>query len=519
MRVLFLFLATFLALYTQLFKLTAVPGLHFDEGWQGVFAHRILTEPGFYPVEAMNPYTTPIVHYILALFFKIFSPSLVVMRGVYAGMNLTSLALLSAFLWRHDKKNAAAWLVLIWALLPLAVHDHRFYVEVTGFYGLCLALTIWGLDLWNRRPQLSSSLVAGSILAAAYSHILFVSVLVAAIFVLACHFPEETKSWRAKMLFAMIALLLFPLPVRMGLGLGKISPFLLAFGLTGLSGVALFSNTHWSRWIDYSYKNTDKIFRWLLVLALPFLFAFVGLIWNGFWPYAQATGHLQLRWLPINAIIFIALAAIQLKTKEQSGIQNILWHSFVAVFLMTSILILKQSPRYYMVPGILAMMWCATVLGDLGLKWIQGLLGLGFVTWNLWAFQTYYIAQFEREGSTTQEFKFLFFHDNGRDFRPFQKIFQWGIETNCLAPKPWVEDDRFARPFDFMQYTQPKALQSSQPCPWNTEDLFFSHITNYDPTFAGQRNDANTPPPKGAENVKFLAHFPEWGDLAVWIRR
>src|SRR5690349_2384890 len=129
--------ASALAFYTQLTRLTSVPGLHFDEAWQGLFAYRIAGEHGFFPVAAMNSYTSPMVHYPIAAAFKAFGPSLSTMRGFYAAMNLATLGLLAALLRRFGERRAAAWLALLWALLPLSVHDHRFYVEMTGFFGFC----------------------------------------------------------------------------------------------------------------------------------------------------------------------------------------------------------------------------------------------------------------------------------------------------------------------------------------------------------------------------------------------
>jgi hypothetical protein len=48
------------ALYQPYFQMSHVPGPHFDEAWQGLFINRILNEPGFFPTQAMNSYTTPV---------------------------------------------------------------------------------------------------------------------------------------------------------------------------------------------------------------------------------------------------------------------------------------------------------------------------------------------------------------------------------------------------------------------------------------------------------------------------
>ncbi|MBI3542402.1 MAG: hypothetical protein HY075_03895 [Deltaproteobacteria bacterium] len=531
-----------LAAYTQLTQLTSVPGLHFDEAWQGNFANRIATEPGFRPTEAMNSYTTPIVHYLLALVFRAFGPSLEAMRGAYAAMNLGSLALLAALLWWLGERAAVAWFTLMWALLPLAVHDHRFHVEVTGFHSLCFAVLVWGLALWRRRPVLSPVLVAASIVAGTYSHVLFISVFAAGLFALARSFPAEFRSRRSQALITVVALLLIPLPVRMGLGLGKASPLALAGALACTAAWAALTPrwirgySLWQRWP----RRAMRLSKLAFVCALPFLVGFVALLWNGPWPYAQATGHLDnVRWMPLNALIFLMLMAMQLNTRARTLFggahvderrhdelreryhlsPSLVWGAFVATFLVASILILKQSPRYYTVPTILAMIWASQRLARIHSRKAQLQIAVIFAAWNLWAFEHEYLARFEHSGSTTIEFTAGPYHDNGRDFRPFQKLFAWGLETGCLSRTPWVEDDRFGQPFRFLWLSSPGPKPDAR-CPWPPGDVFYSHITDYDPRVAdASRNDSNTPPPGDAPNVKFLAHFPEWGDLAVWIRR
>ena len=497
-----------LAAYTQFTELAAVPGLHFDEAWQGVFAHRIATESGFYPTSAMNSYTSPVVHYLLAATFKLFGPSLTVMRATYAAFNFLTLALILGLFLRMGEKKAMIWFTLLWALLPLSVHDHRFYVEMTGFFGLCFALVLWGLALWRKHPALSFTLALTGIVAGSYSHILFIAVFAGALYVGAYYFASEFHSKRGRALVATTALALAPLALRMGMGLQKPLPFALAAAFVVL---ALLTFTQvWKRATQWAPRSG----RWLTVAAIPFLFGFVALMWNGNWPYAQATGFFEWIWLPLNAALFIWLAFRQ--NKKNALFSSMLWHSFLATFLVSSLLILKQSPRYYYVPTLLAMMWMALRLARLDRPSTQWALGLAFTVWNLWAFQTAYVARFENYGSTTKEFSAGFYHDNGRDFRPFQKAYSWLVSQNCQDDLLWVEDDRFLFPVNFLRLTAPKPTAS---CPWPYDSLFFSHIENYDSQSQEKRTEHNTPPPTNAPHVKLLAHFPEWGDLAFWIRK
>lgn len=503
MPLLILLLAYALAAYTQLTHLTAVPGLHFDEAWQGLYAHRILNEAGFFPFTAMNSYTSPVLHYLLAGVFKLFGPSLAAMRGAYAAMNLASLALIMGFLAKIGRRPAAVWFALLWALLPLSVHDHRFYVEMTGFHGLCFASLIWGFALWRAKPQKSFALILISILAGTYSHILFIATFAGAIVVLAKTYPREFTSSRSRTLIAVTSSLLLPLPIRMGIGLSRALPFGLAIALAVLGIWALTS-------MKQLPKIANRVMPLLLWTSLPFLFAFVFLHWNGFWAYAQATGHLGPWWIPLNAGLFLVFAIRELRTKSR----NDLWNAFIAVFAFSSLLIFKQTPRYYMIPTILAMMWISIRLSEIQRRQVFISIAMVFVAFNFWIFQKAYIQRYETQGSTTLDFRLGIFNDNGRDFRPFQKIFDWAVRNNCQDELRWMEDDRFLLPVDFLRLTAPLPTEK---CVWTRHQVFFSHIPNYDPKLNGHRNEFNTPPPY--PNVKFLAHFPEWGDLSLWKRR
>lgn len=507
-----------LASYTQLTHLTAIPGLHFDEAWQGLFAHRIAAEPGFFPSTAMNSYTSPVIHYLLAGAFKVFGPSLTSMRGAYAAMNLLTLASIAALLRRRREKRAAAWFALFWALLPMSVHTHRFYIEMTGFFGACLAMGLWGLALWSARPKLSFILVCGSIAVGSYSHVLFVAVFAGVLFTAARHWPAEFTARRARLAAGATALLLIPLAIRMAAGLGKPLPAAMAGALGALAAWAFAAGWAWDK--IPAFLGRGRIDSWLVLIAAPFLVAYVFLIWNGNWPYAQATGFLDWRWLPLNATIFVTLALtprlLPSMRPARHDPSSVAWTAFIATFVASSALIFKQSPRYYMAPTILAMLWISLTLARVKKPALQAALAATFTLWNFWCFERAYIFRFAREGSTTIEFRAGPFHDNGRDFRPFQKAFAWTVEHNCQQELRWVEDDRFLLPIEFLRLTAP---QPKGPCPWGSGDLFFSHINEYDRTIRTPRHETNTPAPTLAPHVKLLAHSPDWGDLAFWIRR
>jgi hypothetical protein len=54
-----LILALLLGLVLRLLFIAKAPGIHFDEAWAANYAHKIASEPGFWPINAMSPYTHP----------------------------------------------------------------------------------------------------------------------------------------------------------------------------------------------------------------------------------------------------------------------------------------------------------------------------------------------------------------------------------------------------------------------------------------------------------------------------
>jgi hypothetical protein len=453
----------------------------------------------------MNSYTGSVVHYWLAAVFAIFGASINAMRGAYAAMNLSALGLIVALLWRQKEKSAAVWFTLLWAVLPLSVHNHRFYIEVTGFFGFCFALVLWGLELWEKRPAIAFVLLFFSTIFATYSHILFVAVFAAGLFILPRHFPARFLQFRSRVLVAAIAVALVPLAIRMGWGLQKTLPYALAATLVATAVCALFRPT----WIGIVSRTTPV----LAFLATPFLVSFLLLQWNGAWPYAQATGHLSPLWLiPVNIVLFLGLVIAEYRRKPRAK-DTLAWDAFLATFFFSSLIILKQTPHYYIVPVMTAMIWAARRLSALSSLKTACAIAFVILGWNLFAFQRLYIAQYEKEGPTSAEFRVGLFHDNGRDFRPFQKVFAWLEERGCQFELKWVEDDRIGHPFHFLQHTAPQPKTS---CPWTSDQLFFSHLENYDPSSSVPRTAENTPPPSWANHVKLLAHFREWGDLAIY---
>ncbi len=504
----FLFFLFSIAVYTQFRQIVDVPGLHFDEGWQAIHAHRIATEKGFWPMSAMNSYTAPVFHYFLGSVFKFFGSTLEVERFFLGSLNILSLLIFVFILWKANYRRAAYWFILLWALLPINVHNHRFFVEVTVFHTFCFALFSLGIVLFKKQPQLGSVLFVLAYSLGILSHVLFITVFLSAIVVFALKFPEEFYSKHGKnALMAAGTVTAFCL-IRMGYGLQKALPLVLATGLI------LFLISQLTKFDFFWSKLSQWIYKLGFILGSCLLFLFALVFWNGFWPYAQMTSDLNVvLWLPINFIFLLYILFFPERNKNKSEkheTANWVWAFFILSLVIAQCLIFKPSSRYYTLPTILLCLWVSLKMQKVSLIRMHLVWAIPLVLWNVWAFEKKLITPFQTNGAFDQEFRFLIFHDTSRDFRPIQKAWKWIVKENCQDVFHWLENDRYMYPVNFLKISTPPAIPG-KTCSWTSDALYFSHIPNYS---VGLK-EYGAP----VENVRFLYHEKNWGDLAFFIKK
>ncbi len=504
---LFWTLAFCAAVFTQTTHLLDLPGLHFDEAWQGLFAHKIAVISDFYPTTAMNSYTSPILHYVLAIVFKIFSPSLFTMRMFFAVLNLSTLALLTTFIYKVSNPIASAIFCIFWALLPLSYVNHRFYIELTSFHGFCLAILIWAL-YYFKKPW-SPFMIVFSILAGCYSHIIFITVYFSTLLISMRHFPLEVKSKKFQITVGSIALLLLPLTIRMAIDTKKLGPKALVVALMFMS-LHFFGTKFTSKPLQIFSKIWNKYF---FILSLPAFAIFSYFHFDGRWPLTQIHSSLPKEWLPINAAFLFLSLLFSFKIRQPNFYATISKRTFLTILILVSILVLKQSPRFMTIPMIFCFLWLSIEISQYRLKTFQLVWMLLFVSWNLYSFFEVYQKPFLTRGTIDREVKIWPFKENARDFRPFQKVYRWMSENGCAFQIEWVEDDRFKRAIEFLRLTdRPK----SKKCEFSSKDeAFFSHIPEY--SFFEKQNLAQLPPP--TPQVKLFYHQDDWGDLAIFKRK
>ena len=121
------------------------PAWHLDEAWAGLYAHRIATEPGFWPIQAMVPYTFAWPHYWAALFFKIFGTCVATYRAAGQVAVITGIFLIAESLRKAGEKKAAYFLPGVIAFFPALVINQRWVIDMNTFHVLCVGLFSLGL--------------------------------------------------------------------------------------------------------------------------------------------------------------------------------------------------------------------------------------------------------------------------------------------------------------------------------------------------------------------------------------
>lgn len=501
---LFLALGFMASVFTQVYAITKIPGLHFDEAWQGEFANRFLHPELSHigpeaPLAAMNSYTTPILHAILALQFKVWGPSLLVMRATLAALNLSALAICIAAL-APLSIGAAGFFAFIWALLPLSVHDHRFYIEMTSLHGLCFALILaftFGLKK-NPKPSFAKrALWALAFWVGCYSHVLFIAVGISALIFVSSRQPEAWVSKTFRNHVAFFSLTLLPLATRMALGTKKAMPIVLVMSLASLALIAWrASEKQWS----LIGKISASTARLVPFLAIPHLVFFSFYLMGGSWPYAQVTSVFSF-WLGVpNAILWVLILATA-TSKPRTETEADAVAGFYCLFLTTSVLMLNQAPRYYVIALIAAIVVMALRLESLRPK-IAMPIFLAFIGWNSFLFVFHYVKPFSENGARITEFRSWRFHDSARDFRPAQRVHEW-LKTNGCRYSSDIEPTTFQiyLPLAFLSLTEP---DDTLTCKLDKKNLMIATVP-----------ENLTSPVKG---YRLLHTDRSWGDLAAWSR-
>ncbi len=509
-----------LLILTQFYQIIDVPGLHYDEAWQARHADEIAFLRGFWPTEAMNAYTLPIVHYALAVVFRLLGTSIETLRYSIGILNIISSIFLSLAVWRISQKK---WIAIITLLLTLSthayfIHARRFYIEVHYWFYFVAATVFFLMTGPLTEPRRNSMRQLGALLLialGALSHVLFCfygfSLFVTeALLQKRTADPKQTNTNLFSMRQYQFLFFLFAgLFLRMHLGTAKLLPLGAFFCFVV---VAVFIKKAY--YFIYIYRK--YIFKALGLLAAPLILTQLTMNYSGLWPYAQVTGVLRGSFLIGNGVAAIAVLFNLAKHLWPDLIRNSKLlarpiHAasvfYVLSLLCTAAVALKPSPKYYFIPSLVfivlsAMVFSASEFVLPRYRMGRRTLGALILAANLSAFYFNYLKPFQLHGATSNEFYFGFLHDNARDFRPFQKVVRHLAESGCLTKFHRSYDDRFNVPIvilkkSYVNYVAP------QSCAVDADRLYFSSISNYCVTCPKPNN--------------VYKHDQSWGDLALFL--
>lgn len=418
--------------FFHFFALHAAPGLHFDEAWAMNFAHRIAFEPGFWPLTAQSPYTSPWAHYWAALWLKLLGPSLYVFRFSQVILSLAGLLCFCVALWRRGYERAACWLPLMAALLPGLVLNHRFAIELNGFHAFCFGLMVLGLGLGRVAWLTALAWVIGS-----SSHILFFAVGLALLAAIVWEKREIRLGDRwcggiASLALAAFFFRVFLLIPEKGKGLAL---FLVAlFAAFGF----FFPPTRWlprPRWID----------SFVGLVAFTFLANAVFFL-EGSWSVALSTGLKAWRGLGGAGVVLFCGASLWLTYTGSREVPRFARRWFLLGVIVLGAMMLKPAPRYYEC----ALLGLAVFL-SLGVaalrpvqRWAVVFL---FVLHAAWLYPLYVLTTPKEES-----LRFVLWKDSSRDFLSKQSLVAVLGGSGCQLSDIKTVDSRVREALQALSY-------------------------------------------------------------------
>ncbi len=426
-------LAAAVALYgiTHLLFSGSSPGLHYDEAWAANFAVRIAEMPGFWPIEAMSPQTHAWHHYIVAVVFKIFGPSVQLFRLAHFALGLGGVLLLARAVARQFQDSRLAPIfVFLAAVQPALVANHRFAIELTSFHVLCFG----GMMYFSLSPRRGAPFFAAIFAALGIgSHIFFIAPALAILISALLSAPKPTHrtkcaiSWGALLALPFILKLQFTLPER-----DKAQSLLVLFAVAIVSIWTLPQLRYWSR----IRHHLTQIIGFGGLLALP-LSAF---LFEGNWALLSHFGTLRIGWLSGWGVLpVIGIVYWMLRDQENRHV-GIFW---CALALCTIAVAPKPTGRYFETlfltsAAIAAIVWIKVPQ----MRW-------SFLAWPLLLSGNLLLPASERS-FTNREFRFLFFHDQSRDFLPKQQALEPLVRLGCRPAQVSSTDPRIAESVAFI---------------------------------------------------------------------
>jgi hypothetical protein len=464
---------------TRFLFLGAVPGLHYDEAWAALFAHRIATEPHFWPLTAMSPYTSPWSHYWAALFFKIFGTSLLIYRASAVALVLAGVAYLSAALRRFGKARAAVILPWLLAFAPALEINERFAIEIDSFLVFCLGLLAYGVALLSSSTPGTPATPAdtgkarrvGSLFGTSYlikaallgvtSHILFIGTILS--LAGAALLSRKGERW-----------------TRWELGAGLV----ITLGVTAFFGRVFWAIPEKDKALSlivvtlsaaavcaipaprrgFALSRFRSVVRWgILLLGLPG-WLFMLFFWEASWNARFHTGELHAPFLIGLTLVAPAVAIVMgVRGKALGAIPRGFLDFWALTVLFSAALAVKPTPRYFEIPLLLAAVFFALLLAELSRPRRLGILALWIACGGVVMAENYFVPLLTT-ATPDISYRFLFFHENTSDTLDKQRLVTELAASGCAPEQVTTTDSRLGTELEFLALGDWKT--APVPCRW-----------------------------------------------------
>ena len=375
--------------------------------------YRILTEKGFWPVDAMSPYTHCWAHYWTAGFFRLFGVSLFVYRAAGLSMCVAGAILAWITLYRIGERKAAAILPFILALLVPFVLNERLCLEITTFHIFCLGLLMFGAQIHSR--LLSTLMVFVAVILGITSHILFVAPVLGLLAVWGLQ--SGRWQWTHRVLVFLLGLSLFPFLWHVYRAIPEKDKALLLV----IADCVLMATVLFFEQMPRVIRRMRENIRWFIaVLTVPFVF-YLAIFSEGHWSALFFEGRIAAPWVLFFSVPLVIGAGILLvrvyRRQNWTHAQERFWSWILFTVFWLGVLAVKPAPRYFAMGFFLIALGGAVLLGQVGrVRTARFLIPFAFVSLLILVVNVWNPAI--RGEGVDRSYRFLFFKDDSSDLAP-----------------------------------------------------------------------------------------------------
>lgn len=417
------------------FLLGQIPGLHFDEAWAANHAWRIAYEPGFWPWQAMSPYTVSWTHYVGALFLRVFGTSVLIFRLSQLTMACLGIFLLS-LAWQHwriqgDKKRIGEGVDFVTVLVPFLAlfsiplfFNHRFAIELTGFHSFCFGLFAYGIATQKQY------IGAAGILLGVTAHALFLAVPLALCMNVFLWHPEKIKDYRK--MGILVGVILLPFYAHIASQIPKPAKAYLLITLN----VTVLVIMHKPNLLNNRYLNyVRRTFFGLAILAAAVFGINIALFLEGNWFVLKHIGAVSqpLLWGIglVPWLVFVAMGLRQARATFLPASENASEKRFLLFLtVILGAIMLTQAPRYYHLVFLSLVVWQSQVLQQLRISKRVFVFGTLACSQMLILWLNYFAPALTGK-QVEHSFRFLGVKDSSRDFLPKRPALEFYAAQGC----------------------------------------------------------------------------------------